>query len=274
MVVLFVFLMGLFGLLAGFCMDIEFSSYGALVLYAAMMVGIMVLAIYLNTKSPMCIMEYDDRFILLYEHKRVTLYKRDISALRYPVKRERSLCYRFVIDNRKVLDLYGMWGNMRKAASAWEREHGLPTYQDGPINNYKETDCSFSFSPIFSTFITDKRSIFILVMIPAVVRMVSPPYSMFNVVLFLMVLCAAYVHSLYITHFCVEGGWLKIKNTFIKRSNHTIRLSDIKWIMVAEANMCIKLKDGEAIVVRYKFSQTQLQDFSNAFGSIGIPCIC
>lgn len=57
MVVLFVFLMGLFGLLAGFCMDIEFSSYGVFVLYAAMMVGIMVLAIYLNTKSPMCIME-------------------------------------------------------------------------------------------------------------------------------------------------------------------------------------------------------------------------
>lgn len=89
-----------------------------------------------------------------------------------------------------------------------------------------------------------------------------------------MVLVFFYVVGMYMTNFYVENEKLVIKNVVARRYNNTIDLADIKWIMVADANMCIKLKDGRAVVVRYVLSPGELQEFSNAFGSIGIPCIC
>lgn len=272
-VLLFIFMLGLSGFLIGTCTDLEFSSLEVWLVYNAMTIGIMALAVYLNTKSPMCIMEYEDRFILQYEHKRLTFLKSDISALRYPVKHQRTLCYRFVIGNRYVLNLFGMWGNLRDTVCEWEREHGLPTYQDEPANNYKDGDYSFAFSSTLSAFMTDRRAIFILMIIPCIIRMVRPPFGIANVICLILTLCAVYVVNMYLTSFDVEDGVLTIKNTLIKRYNHSIKLSDIKWIMIAEVNMCIKLKDGKAIVVRYKLSKEQLQDFCDTFDSIGIPCI-
>ena len=88
-----------------------------------------------------------------------------------------------------------------------------------------------------------------------------------------MMAAAAYLICMYLTSFHVADGVLKTENAVARRYNHTIPLDSIKWIMIADANLCIKLKDGRAIVVRYKLSKEQLTDFSNAFGSMGIPVI-
>ena len=84
---------------------------------------------------------------------------------------------------------------------------------------------------------------------------------------------AAYLICMYLTSFHVADGVLKTENAVARRYNHTIPLESIKWIMIADANLCIKQKDGRAVVVRYKLSKEQLTDFSNAFGSMGIPVI-
>lgn len=272
-VIFFVFLVGLFGLFADKLINIKPSSPEATIVYNCVMIGIIVMALYLNTMAPIFIMERKDRFIIQYEHKRRTILKRDITAFRYPVKHKRSLCYRIVVNDNEALTFFGMWGRLRDTACNWEREHGLPVYQDEPNNNYKSDDCCFSFVPRFSSFFTDRRAVLIFAFAPGMIRMIRPPFNMVNVILFFMMAAAAYLICMYLTSFHVADGVLKTENAVARRYNHTIPLDSIKWIMIADANLCIKLKDGRAIVVRYKLSKEQLTDFSNAFGSMGIPVI-
>ena len=273
LLVCLIFMVGLFGLFADRFISIKPSSPESTIVYNCLMVGLMVMALYLNTLVPIFIVESNDKFIIQYEHKRRIVLKRDITAFRYPVKYKRSLGYRIVVNDNEALIFYGMWGSLRDSACRWEREHGLPVYNDEPNNNYVPGDYSFSFVPQFSSFFMDRRAILVFALVPGATRMFRSPFDMVSVILLFMMIAAAYTLSMYLTSFHVENGVLRTENAVARQYNHTIPLDSIKWIMVADANLCIKLKDGTAIVVRYKLSKEQLADFCNAFGSIGIPVI-
>lgn len=96
-VLVFIFMLGVGGIFLAKIFVYTNYSLSDSVLFYLIMFGIMGVAIYLNTKSPMLIWENEDKFILQYEHKRQTIFKDEITALRYPVKYQKTLCYRIVV---------------------------------------------------------------------------------------------------------------------------------------------------------------------------------
>lgn len=248
-----------------------FGGNNGLMLFVVILFAVMFS--WVAATTPLLICDRGYGLLLVYLYKARTIFMRDITAFRYPVNHNNTLCYRIVVGTEEVLDITGKWGRLSELVADWERQNGLPDYQDEPVNTYRPTDVSFEFRPSLRSLF-DRRAAFLLVCVISMlaVRLVVPPYGAVTVWIAVAIVALGGLLCKFFTCFAKDGGLLKMTNFVVRKCNHSISLEAVKWVMIVRDDVCVKLKDGHVVKVRHGLSDDDVQQLANALDSIGIPC--
>lgn len=257
---------------------IEPQTIRAILLGYLVVLSSLAVFIYLISRMPYCVTEYDDRMVEKYvTGEATTVLFKDIERIEYPYFREKgqdnTRSIRFVMKEGEDVLMYDSYSSMKKFLKRWQAiSAGLGQVQvPEAACAYRPGVADFVVKPRLAAYpgfylMWGAAALFLM----AVGRIVAAPGSALGYVVLPIAVLWYHSQGLPLNGFRKEGDRLMVGNPWLLRNAVYFELAEVGYIAVQDVFVTIKQKDGTVFCYVHKLSQGQKEEFRKRISEMGL----